>query len=123
MVQTIVMLNRLPYPPHLARVPIIAGSHHERLDGTGYPKVLSTADQDLLARIIAIADIFEALTASDRPYKRANTLSETSQIITDMARENHINADLLQLFLREGIHLEYARKCKQPGADGRYLNL
>ena len=111
--QTIVMLNRLPYPPHLARVPIIAGSHHERLDGTGLPEDAIHSGSGP-ASTDTIADIFESLTASDRPYKRANTLSETSQIMTDMARKNHINVDLLQLFLREGIHLEYARKCKRP---------
>jgi len=71
MIQTIVMLNNLPYPKHLRNVPLIAGSHHETMDGKGYPKKLKMAEQPLTSRMMVIADIFEALTASDRPYKKA----------------------------------------------------
>ena len=108
--QTIIMLNQLPYPKHLKNVPDIAGGHHEKLDGTGYPKRLKKGDMLLTARMMAIADIFEALTASDRPYKKAKTLSESLQIMNKLKEEQHIDADLFELFLRSGVYKKYAEQ-------------
>ncbi|MGR9071862.1 MAG: HD domain-containing phosphohydrolase [Gammaproteobacteria bacterium] len=113
-VQTIIMLEKLPYPSHLADIPEIAGGHHEKMDGTGYPKRLKGADMPLAARIMAIADIFEALTASDRPYKKPKPLSEAIQIMARMVKDRHIDADLFRLFLTAGVYLEYARKHLDP---------
>jgi HD-GYP domain-containing protein (c-di-GMP phosphodiesterase class II) len=110
MVQTIIMLNQLPFPKHLRNVPSIAGGHHETMIGTGYPKKLRREDMSLTARMMAIADIFEALTAADRPYKKAKTLSESIRIMDFMKKDQHIDPDLFELFLQSGVYLEYARK-------------
>lgn len=107
-VQTIIMLSGLPFPPHLARVPSIAGSHHEKLDGTGYPRRLKAADLTLADRVMTLADIFEALTASDRPYKPPKTLSESLAIMAQMVRDRHIDADVFRFFLTSGVWREYA---------------
>ncbi|NOQ14650.1 MAG: HD domain-containing protein, partial [Methyloprofundus sp.] len=109
-VQTIIMLENLPYPKHLEDVPTIAGSHHEKMDGSGYPKGLSGKEMPLTARMMAIADIFEALTASDRPYKKAKTLSAALHIMGIMVKEQHIDADIFKLFLTSGVYLDYAHK-------------
>ena len=114
MVQTIVMLNKLPYPKHLKDVPAIAGCHHETLDGKGYPKRLTKEQTPLTGRMMAIADIFEALTASDRPYKKAKKLSEAIRILSFMKKDNHIDPDLFDLFLKSGTHLEYAKRFLDP---------
>jgi len=110
MVQTIKMLEQLPYPSHLKNVPVIAGCHHETMVGTGYPKRLSKEDMPLTARMMAIADIFEALTASDRPYKKAKTLTESLRIMSFMQKDQHIDSDLFDLFLESEIYLQYAKK-------------
>jgi HD-GYP domain-containing protein (c-di-GMP phosphodiesterase class II) len=110
MIQTIMMLNKLPFPKHLRNVPQIAGSHHETMDGKGYPKKLVMSEQPITARMMVIADIFEALTASDRPYKKAKTLSESLRILSFMRNDKHIDADLFDLFLRSGVYLQYADK-------------
>jgi HD-GYP domain-containing protein (c-di-GMP phosphodiesterase class II) len=109
-VQTIIMLESLPWPAEMKRVPEFAGGHHEKMDGTGYPKGLSKNDMSVPARIMAIADIFEALTASDRPYKKPKTLNEAIRIMSYMKKEQHIDGDLFQLFLESGIYLEYAKE-------------
>ncbi|HEX5389887.1 MAG TPA: HD domain-containing phosphohydrolase [Burkholderiaceae bacterium] len=109
-VQTEVMLTQLPFPPHLRRVPEIAAGHHEKLDGTGYPKGLDKSQLSLEARILAIADIFEALTAADRPYKKAKTLSEAVAIMARLRDQNHIDPDVFEVFLRQGVHLAYAHR-------------
>ncbi|MFJ4065969.1 HD domain-containing phosphohydrolase [Pseudomonas sp. NPDC089996] len=109
-VQTIIMLTALPFPRQLRRVPDIAGNHHERMDGNGYPRRLGRDDLSIAERVMAIADIFEALTAADRPYKAAKTLSESVKILVFMARDNHIDGQLLRLFLTSGVYLEYARR-------------
>jgi len=114
MVQTIKMLTQLPFPRHLSRVPEIAGGHHEKLDGTGYPKGLHDKDMQAPEKMMAIADIFEALTASDRPYKKGKTLSETLQIMNFMKQDQHIDADLFAVFLRSGVYLEYAHQYLSP---------
>ena len=113
-VQTIQMLNQLPYPKHLKSVPDIAGAHHERLDGKGYPRQLAAADIPLTARILTIADIFEALTAADRPYKKAKTLDDALTIMQQMAQSGHIDPELFALFLRTGIYLDYAQVYLPP---------
>jgi len=110
MIETIKMLTELPFPRRLRDVPSIAGSHHETMDGKGYPKRLMMEQEPLTARMMVIADIFEALTASDRPYKKAKTLSESLRIMSFMRNDRHIDADLFELFLRSGVYLEYARK-------------
>jgi HD-GYP domain-containing protein (c-di-GMP phosphodiesterase class II) len=114
MIQTIIMLNNLPYPKSLRNVPLIAGSHHETMDGNGYPKKLVMSEQPLTARMMVIADIFEALTASDRPYKKAKTLSESIRILSFMRDDKHIDAELFELFLSSGVYLEYAKKFLSP---------
>ncbi len=114
MVQTITMLDQLPFPSNLKKVPEIAGGHHETMIGTGYPRGLKKENMSLEARIMAIADIFEALTACDRPYKKAKTLSESVRILSFMKLDNHIDPDLFDLFLRSGVYLEYAEKRLMP---------
>jgi len=113
-IQTITMLEQLPLPPHLSRVPEIAGGHHEQLSGRGYPRGLQEEDISLEARILAIADVFEALTASDRPYKTAKSLSQSIKILSFMSKDRHIDSDLFKLFLSSGIYLEYAHKYLKP---------
>jgi HD-GYP domain-containing protein (c-di-GMP phosphodiesterase class II) len=114
MIETIRMLTRLPLPRHLRNVPEIAGGHHEKMDGTGYPKRLTRDEMSIPARMMAIADIFEALTAADRPYKKAKTLSESIAIMAKMRDEAHIDPDLFELFLRAGVHTAYAAKYLHP---------
>ncbi|WP_077036096.1 HD domain-containing phosphohydrolase [Pelomonas sp. KK5] len=109
-VQTIRMLEELPFPRHLKRVPEIAGGHHEKMDGSGYPKGLTRDTMSAEARMMAIADVFEALTADDRPYKKGKTLSEAMQIMGRMRDGDHIDPELFELFLRSGVWLRYARR-------------
>jgi HD-GYP domain-containing protein (c-di-GMP phosphodiesterase class II) len=109
-VQTIIMLSKLPFPKHLKSVPELAGGHHEKMDGTGYPKRLSGGEMSVQARIMAIADIFEALTAVDRPYKKGKKLSEAIQIMARMKKERHIDPDLFDLFLESGVYRDYAER-------------
>lgn len=111
---TIRMLEQLPFPKNLRRVPEYAGGHHEKMDGTGYPRGLTRDQMSIPARVMAIADIFEALTAADRPYKKAKTLSEALEIMARMARNNHIDADLFDLFLRSGVWKDYADRVLTP---------
>jgi len=114
MVQTIKMLEALPFPRNLSRVPEYAGGHHEKMDGTGYPKGLFAGDMSVPARIMAIADVFEALTASDRPYKKAKPLSVTMKIMGDMVRHNHLDPGLFALFVRSGLWKDYAERFLLP---------
>jgi HD-GYP domain-containing protein (c-di-GMP phosphodiesterase class II) len=113
-VQTIKMLDALPFPKHLRRVPEWAGGHHEKMDGTGYPRGLKRDQMSIPARIMMIADIFEALTARDRPYKVGKMLSEGIDIMARMSREGHIDPDLFDLFLTSGVYREYAEKFLSP---------
>ncbi len=113
-VVTINMLESLPYPKDLRRVPEYAGGHHERMDGKGYPKGLTREQMSIPARMMGVADIFEALTSKDRPYKKAKTLSETLAILGKMRVENHIDPDIFDLFIREKIYLRYAEKFLEP---------
>ncbi|MEQ8667009.1 MAG: HD domain-containing phosphohydrolase [Rhodospirillales bacterium] len=113
-VQTIIMLEQLPFPKHLKRVPEYAGGHHEKMDGTGYPKKLTKEDMSIPARIMAIADIFEALTAADRPYKAPKKLSDSVKIMSFMKKDAHIDADLFELFLKSGVYKDYAERFLDP---------
>lgn len=113
-VQTIRMLDHLPFPKHLANVSEIAGGHHEKMDGSGYPKRLKRDEMSLPARMMAIADIFEALTAVDRPYKKGKTLSEALGIMAGMCRGAHVDPELFGLFLAAGIHQSYAERYLKP---------
>lgn len=106
-VQTICMLDALPLPDRLARVPRLAGTHHERMDGKGYPFGLSGEDMSIPEKIMAVADIFEALTAVDRPYKQGKTLSEALNIMDKMTRQGHIDRDVFLLFVRSGTYRRY----------------
>jgi response regulator RpfG family c-di-GMP phosphodiesterase len=108
-VATIRMLEQLPWPKHLRRVPEYAGGHHERMDGKGYPKGLKRDEMSVQARIMGIADIFEALTARDRPYKPGMKLSQAMGIMANFARGGHIDPDLFAVFVRQQVYLQYAR--------------
>lgn len=109
-IMTIKMLDRLPYPEHMKQIPEFAGTHHETMIGTGYPRQLSKADLSIPARIMAIADIFEALTAVDRPYKKGKKLSEAIAIMSFMNKDQHIDSELFEVFLRSGVYKKYAKK-------------
>ncbi len=111
---TIRMLQALPYPRALRRVPEIAGAHHERMDGKGYPHGLRRDDISLQGRILGLADIFEALTAKDRPYKPGKKLSEVMTIMGHMANEGHVDRDLFRLFVEQRVYLDYARSMLDP---------
>ena len=113
-VATIKMLEQLPWPKHLKNVPEYAGGHHERMDGKGYPKGLSREQMSVQARVMGIADIFEALTARDRPYKRGKTLSESLQILGKFRLGGHIDPDLFYVFVRGKVYLKYAEKFLDP---------
>jgi HD-GYP domain-containing protein (c-di-GMP phosphodiesterase class II) len=107
---TINMLEALPWPKHLKNVPEYAGGHHERMDGRGYPRGLTREQMSVQARIMGIADIFEALTAKDRPYKVGKTLSESLHILGKLKNNGHIDPDLFDVFVREKIYLKYAQQ-------------
>jgi hypothetical protein len=109
-VATIKMLEALPWPKHLQRVPEYAGGHHERMDGKGYPRGLTREQMSVQARVMGIADIFEALTARDRPYKKGKTLTESLQILGKFKEGGHIDPDLFDVFIRQKVYLRYAEK-------------
>jgi HD-GYP domain-containing protein (c-di-GMP phosphodiesterase class II) len=109
MVVTAEMLETLPFPKHLRRVPEYAVGHHERMDGKGYPRGIKAGTMSVPARMMAVVDVFEALTASDRPYKAAKKLSETMQIIGEMKKTNHLDPGLVDFFITSKIYLRYAR--------------
>ncbi|MEN8211540.1 MAG: HD domain-containing phosphohydrolase, partial [Thermodesulfobacteriota bacterium] len=113
-IQTIIMLKQLPFPRHMARVPEYAGSHHENMIGTGYPRGLTSKNMSVAARIMSIADIFEALTASDRPYKKAKTINESLEIMSSMRNDQHIDPELFDLFLENGVWQKYAQDYLTP---------
>lgn len=109
-IQTIQILESLPFPAHMQNVAKIAGGHHEKMDGTGYPMGLKGEEMPLAARVMAIADVFEALTSADRPYKKAKTLSESLKIMSYMVKDNHLDESLFRLFLTSGVYLRFARE-------------
>ncbi|WP_434764003.1 HD-GYP domain-containing protein [Vibrio fortis] len=107
-IQTIQILESLPFPKHMRNVAKIAGGHHEKIDGTGYPMGLKGEEMPITAKIMAIADVFEALTSSDRPYKQAKSLSESIRIMSFMVKDNHLDRDLFELFLTSGVYKRFA---------------
>ena len=113
-VATIKMLEALPWPKHLKNVPEYAGGHHERMDGKGYPRGLMGEQMSVQARIMGIADIFEALTARDRPYKKGKTLTDALSILGKFKQNGHIDPDLFDVFVREKIYLRYATQFLDP---------
>lgn len=113
-VATIKMLEKLPWPSHLRNVPEYAGGHHERMDGKGYPKGLVREQMSIQARVMGIADIFEALTACDRPYKQGMKLSQAMAILNDFRRNGHIDPDLFQVFLDKEVYKNYAALFLEP---------
>lgn len=115
MISTIKMLESLPFPEELKNVPRYASTHHETLKGTGYPRKLPGEALSIPERILAIADIFEALTASDRPYKKAKPVSEAIDILYKMVLDNHIDKDCFELFVRDKVYLQYAEEFLPPG--------
>ena len=113
-VTTIQMLEQLPYPKSLRNVPFIAGCHHERMDGCGYPNHLTREQMSIQARILGLADVFEALTAKDRPYKPGMKVSTALGILERMRDEGHIDGELLDVFVREKVYLRYAAEWLDP---------
>ena len=113
-VATIKMLEQLPWPKHLRNVPEYAGGHHERMDGKGYPKGLTRDQMSVQARVMGIADIFEALTARDRPYKPGMKLSQAMSIMNKFRNTGHIDPDLFDVFVKEGVYLRYAQQFLDP---------
>ena len=111
---TINMLEALPWPKHLRNVPEYAGGHHERMDGKGYPRHLTREQMSVQARVMGIADIFEALTAKDRPYKRGKTLSESLRILGNFKLNGHIDPDLFDVFVRKKVYRRYAEQFLDP---------
>ncbi|MBI5430385.1 MAG: GAF domain-containing protein [Nitrosomonadales bacterium] len=111
---TIKMLESLPWPRHLRNVAEYAGGHHERMDGKGYPRGLTREQMSVQARVMGIADIFEALTAKDRPYKKGKTLTESLTILGKFKLGGHIDPDLFDVFIREKVYLDYARQFLAP---------
>ncbi|MBK6739012.1 MAG: hypothetical protein IPG64_14570 [Haliea sp.] len=114
MISTIKMLESLPFPEEFKNVPRYASTHHETMRGTGYPRKLPGEALSIPERILAIADIFEALTASDRPYKKAKTVGEAIAIMHKMVLNKHIDRDCFELFLRDKVYLQYAREFLPP---------
>ena len=108
MAVTIKMLEKLPFPRHLINVPEYAGGHHERMDGKGYPRGLTREQMSLQARMMGIADIFEALSASDRPYKTGKPLTECLNILGFMKQDNHVDPDIFDVFVRNKVYMRYA---------------
>ncbi len=108
------ILNKLPWPKKMAKIPAIAGAHHEKLDGSGYPLKLDKSSLNLQARILAISDIFEALSAQDRPYKNPMPLSRTKVILEQMGKDGLLDREIIDLFFRDGVHIAYAGKHLSP---------
>ena len=108
------MLEALPFPKHLQRVPEYAGGHHEKMDGTGYPKGLRRDEMSVPARVMAIADIFEALSARDRPYKQGKKLTECLRILGFMCKDNHIDPDIFDVFVQQKVYMQFAEEFMHP---------
>lgn len=113
-VQTYIMLTKLPWPKHLQRIPDLATNHHERMDGNGYPRRLHGSQMSIEERVLALADVFEALTAADRPYKSAKTISESLAIMAKMCKENHLDSGLFIYFVNSRLWLDYAHDFIPP---------
>ena len=112
--QTIIMLEAINFPQELRRVPQYAGEHHELLDGSGYPRGFTKDELSIPSRILAIADVFEAVTSPKRPHTKANNLSEAVAILYRMTAMGKLDRDLFRLFLTSGAYLEFAREHMEP---------
>ncbi|NDD59118.1 MAG: HD domain-containing protein [Chlamydiae bacterium] len=112
--RTYQMLSKLKYPKDLERVPEIAASHHERMDGRGYPRGLKGREIPLRGRILAIADIFEALSAAGRSYKEPWKLSKVLQVMGKMCDDGHLDPDIFEIFLNQKVYLDYAKEFLSP---------
>jgi HD-GYP domain-containing protein (c-di-GMP phosphodiesterase class II) len=108
------ILEALPFPKHLSKVAEYALGHHETLDGKGYPQGLTKEQMSVPARAMAIADIFEALSAADRPYKQAKPVSECLKIIGTLVNNQHLDGDLFTIFVREKVYEDYIHKFANP---------
>ena len=109
-ITTINMLKNLPFPPELSNIVEYAGAHHERVDGKGYPNGLTGEQMSIPAKIMAIADVYEALTAKDRPYKEPKKLSEVLKIMQEMKNSGHLDPELYELFIKSGVYMDYAKE-------------
>ena len=114
MISTIRMLESLPFPPELKNVPRYASTHHETMKGSGYPRRLPGSELSIPERLLAVADVFEALTASDRPYKKAKPVSVAIDILYNMVLDNHIDKDCFELFIKDRVYEEYAHRYLPP---------
>jgi HD-GYP domain-containing protein (c-di-GMP phosphodiesterase class II)/ABC-type amino acid transport substrate-binding protein len=114
MISTIKMLESLPFPEELKNVPRYASTHHETMKGSGYPRKLPGEQLSIPERILAVADVFEALTASDRPYKKAKPISVAVDILHKMVLDRHLDKDCFELFIRDKVYLQYARQFLSP---------
>jgi HD-GYP domain-containing protein (c-di-GMP phosphodiesterase class II) len=108
------ILNKLPFPKKYKEIPQISGNHHEKISGKGYPLGLKGDEISFEARILAVADVFEALTASDRPYKKGNPLSSAMKIMYFMAKDDELDREIVKFFYHSGLYLEYAEKLLPP---------
>jgi HD-GYP domain-containing protein (c-di-GMP phosphodiesterase class II) len=111
---TVEILNQLPFPKKYQETPQISGNHHEKINGKGYPQGLKGDEISFEARILAVADVFEALTASDRPYKKANPLSAAMKILYFMAKDDDLDKAIVRFFYESGLYMEYAKKHLPP---------
>ncbi len=107
-------LMELPFPRKQKRLPLYAGAHHEHLNGTGYPNGISGKDMPMQSRILAIADIYEALVANDRPYKQPMALSQAMNILGDMVKRGNLDGELMKIFLKSGDYLNFAEEHLSP---------
>jgi HD-GYP domain-containing protein (c-di-GMP phosphodiesterase class II) len=114
MISTIKMLESLPFPEELKNVPRYASTHHETMRGSGYPRKLPGEQLSIPERILAVADVFEALTASDRPYKKAKQVSVAVDILHKMVLDKHLDKDCFELFIRDKVYLQYAQQFLSP---------
>jgi HD-GYP domain-containing protein (c-di-GMP phosphodiesterase class II) len=102
-------LEVLPWPPELSRVPLIAGAHHEKLDGSGYPDGRRGDDIPLPSRVMTVCDIFDALTAMDRPYKSSVSVQTAFRILEEEATAGLIDHDIVRVFIASGSYLRGMR--------------
>ncbi len=113
-VMTYKMLSQLPFPKELSEVPQIAASHHERMDGKGYPRGLKGEEMLIQSRILVIADVFESISAPDRPYRKPAPLSQVFKFMKEMVDEGHLDPVLFDVFLKKKVYLQYAHRYLMP---------
>ena len=119
--KTILILNKIPFPEYLKNVPYLAGTHHEKLDGSGYPKGLTAEKLSYSSRIIAVADYFEALVAFDRPYKPSKSIEEAKRIMMEEVKNNKLDPDIVNLLFEEKLY-QCLQKKKHRSATEKNQN-